>query len=1231
MNADRFAEIERLYHEAMIRRPEERAAFLDQACGNDDALRREVQSLLSLQTGADDFLSRPAIEEAARSSQRSWEPDSWPTIPGYTVVRVLGEGGMGVVYLAEQERPFRRLVALKLIKPGMDTRQVVARFETERQALALMDHPNIAAVFDAGSTEEGRPYFVMEFVDGVAITDYCDRGRLSTRDRLALFVQVCAAVQHAHQKGVIHRDLKPSNVLVSERDGRALPKVIDFGTAKAVGGTWNATATQGGQGMVLGTLEYMSPEQAALSGDIDTATDVYSLGVLLYELLVGRLPFDTDELRAAGYDEIRRVIRESEPPKPSVRAEQQSDKSGPAARARQTDMPGLTRQLRGDLDWITLKALEKDRRRRYATVAALATDIGRFLGDQPVEARPPSSTYRIRKFTRRHRGAVIGVAAVIVALVAGLAASFTQYVRAEGQRLEAERQRQQATEQREQALTQRSAADRAATEANEQRANAVAAQADAEAQRQKTMRSAVTLSAALQESTYLFYTATLAAAAGDLRAGAASEARARLLAVPEAQRGWEWRHLFIQTDESAFSLAGADPVCGMLPLDSLFKTRPAVNIDAGGESVVLLKCLTLERWSMPNLAHSAWTAPPKSLKIMAANSRGQMLTLPELAGRGPWHLVLTGRAQPPAVVTFGPFPFEHVPICADISPDGAHIAVGVASIRAAATTADVDDVFEVWNASTGKLEVTLIATPPALRDTRGPAYCAIQFSPDGRRIATSGARVQVWDTATGAEQAADSKQAGTFSQAIAFSRDGDRLAIGRSNGLVDILILGNAPPNLLRMSGNGLVAEESIPETDRMVQTVLRRKREVLALAFSPDGQTVVTGTSTTVGVWDIGQSKLVRVLSGHAADVLGVAVSSDGNRVYSVDAAAAVRVWPLRSTPAVVRTPGSFANFLPIKTSADGNVIATSTTDGAIATLRLTDMHQEVILAGKGESSAKPSLHPLVALSPDGQQWFDHEEAGSIRRRTIGSNEAVVVATVPILNCKYSPPDAFVAIAGVSEATVSPSGALLAYADANCVAVWDMATKKQLAVFFDENSSPTHVLFRDEQTLIISSQDLYQEAPSVVRIWNWQTNRVLATAEPKLTTVAPKPSFGPRPGQWRIALSPDGRRIALIPNGHGMPTTVSIWDSGLKAELGRLPSGDYEALAFSPDGRRIATVGFEESVVRIWDAERLLPLLALTDTDSHMGGVAFTRAGQIVAGRTLGGLTIWESQIRQR
>ncbi len=348
--------------------------------------------------------------------------------------------------------------------------------------------------------------------------------------------------------------------------------------------------------MVLGTLEYMSPEQAALSADIDTATDVYSLGVLLYELLVGRLPFDTDELRAAGYDEIRRVIRESDPPKPSVRVEQRSDKSGAAARARQTDAPGLTRQLRGDLDWITLKALEKDRKRRYATVAAFATDIGRFLDDQPVDARPPSSTYRIRKFTRRHRLAVAAVATIVTILTAGVTVTAGLYWQAEGARSEAERQRQQVTEQREQAVAQRHVADRAAAEANQQRARAVSAQTDAETQRSIAMSAAATARAALKESNYLADVANLAAAAGDLRTGAAVEARARLLTVPEAQRGWEWQHLFMQTDESVFNFSSAVKPCRLMTVDTT-----ALSLDAAGESILLRRCLTLERWSVATL------------------------------------------------------------------------------------------------------------------------------------------------------------------------------------------------------------------------------------------------------------------------------------------------------------------------------------------------------------------------------------------------------------------------------------------------------------------------------------------------------------------------------------------------------------------------------------------------------------------------------------------------------
>jgi serine/threonine protein kinase/WD40 repeat protein len=1217
VSADRFAEVERLYHEASIRRPEERAAFLDQACGGDDALRRDVESLLSFQTDADEFLSRPAVEEAARTNTRPWEPDSWPTIPGYTVQRVLGEGGMGVVYLAEQQTPLRRLVALKLIKPGMDTRQVVTRFETERQALALMDHPNIAAVFDAGSTSEGRPYFVMEYVDGVSITEYCDRGRLSTRDRLALFVQVCAAVQHAHQKGVIHRDLKPSNVLVTERDGHPLPKVIDFGTAKAVGATWNGTATQGGQGMVLGTLEYMSPEQAALSADIDTATDVYSLGVLLYELLVGRLPFDTDELRAAGYDEIRRVIRESDPPKPSVRVERRSDKSGAAARARQTDAPGLTRQLRGDLDWIALKALEKDRTRRYATVAAFATDIGRFLDDEPVEARPPSSTYRIRKFTRRHRLAVAAAAIIVTILSGAVAANAGLYLywQAQGARREAAHQGQLAREQREQALVQANAA----AEANELREEAVVAQASAESQRQNAMSAAATARAALKESNYLADVANLAAAAGDLRTGAAAEARARLLTVQDPQRGWEWQHLFMQTDESVFNFSSAVTPCRQ-PRFSIDTT--ALRLDADGESILLRRCLTLERWSVAKLAHTDWTAPPGTSQIMAENSRGQIL-ISSLNRTQPfsYRLVLTARLGSAGAAVFEPFAI--LPRCADISPDGTRIGVGLApSAR--------EDVFEVWNTVTGRLEFRLFPTPPTLPDTRQTGSCKVRFSPDGQRVATSGATVHVWDVATGAKRASDSQQAGAFRQAIAFNRDGNRLAIGRPSGLVDVLDLSQPSPTLVRLFADERVEEKPIPDADRMVHTFLRSKREVVAVAFSPDDRTILSGTSRTVGIWDIEQSKLVRVLSGHAADVMDVAVSADGRRIYSLDDAGVVRMWLPGSAPAVWRVAGSATSILPFTISADGTVIGTANADGGLTTIRLTDLHQEVIRPGTSESPGGIGDIPPVAISPDGLRIFAAELGGTIRRWTIGAKETVAasLSPSPVLS-DFEERSTLIATTlmgrvptspgiRVSSLTVSPSGTLLAFTDNRTVAVWDASTMRQLAALAVGSSK--FVLFRDEETLIISTA---LEPHSLIRIWNWRTNRVFGPVEPRL-------AVGSR-GVWRPVLSQGGRRIALILTSFGPSSIVSIWDSDLKKEVGRLPPGDYHALAFSPDGRRIVTVGNEESVVRVWDGDRLLPLLTLFDTDSHFGGVAFTSAGQIVAGRTGGGLTIWETQIRRR
>ena len=931
----------------------------------------------------------------------------------YKLLELLGEGGCGIVYTAEQKSPVRRRVALKVIKPGMDSRQVLARFEAERQALALMDHPNIAKVLDAGATEAGRPYFVMELVKGERLTEYCDKNQLSTQERLELFIQVCQAIQHAHQKGIIHRDIKPSNILVAVHDNVPVPKVIDFGIAKATTGqplTDKTVFTAMEQ--FIGTPAYMSPEQAEMRGlDIDTRSDIYALGVLLYELLTGRTPFDARELIGMGLDEVRRVIREEEPPRPSTRLSSlQIQERTTVAKRRQSDPPRLIHLLRGDLDWIVMKSLEKDRTRRYETASGLALDVQRFLRNEPVLAGSPSSAYRLKKFIRRNWAAVAAAATIAILLLAGTAVST-------GLALVAKRARDQERLAKIQARRDATLATAAAARAQEEELKAlraayswamVQAQVDWDKNHLSDLRSVLAMTQANRERGFEwdFWQRRCHLELVTLRTDgvpvlcAASSPDGRFLAAgcKDGQvRIWNAR-----TGAQAGSiLQQTDWVC------ALAFSPDSHQIASGSEDgAISLWDLETGQKRSTFRGHSAGVrglAFSPDGKHLASASWDKLAKVWELAGPREL-LALRGHQDGVMAVAF--------------SPDGSRIATGsldrtvrlweansgrelgsfgghsdaVLSVAfspdgKALASASWDQTVKIRAADSGQEGRTLRAAGGGLR--------SVAFSPNGRWISSGGEdrSVHIWNAETGAEVLTAKGHLGEV-RAVSFTPDSEHVISGSADGSVKVWSAERSPESV-RIGGfaDQVWSAAFSPEGQRVVagswdgaarvfdartgQETLRlncEQKSVAAVAFSPDGHWIATGgLNGTIKLWDPSNGRLSRTFSGHFDGVRSIAFSPDGRRLASAGWDRSVRVWEL-ATGAELFQANHMDTARAVAFSPDGTELASGSLDRTVRILDASNGHERFTLSGHTQGIMS------VAFSADGQQLASAGEDGTIK-----------------------------------------------------------------------------------------------------------------------------------------------------------------------------------------------------------------------------------------------------------
>ena len=1161
-----------LFMEAVETVPPERwNDFLDGECREDSQLRQQVLRLLNAHRESGDFLSSPVAGVGAALAQTIVRapPVDVPIssvgarIGPYKLLEQIGEGGMGVVYVAEQTEPIRRRVALKIIKPGMDSKQVIARFEAERQALAMMDHPHIARVLDAGMSEAGLPYFVMELVRGMPITEYCDKAKLTPDQRVELFVAVCQAVQHAHQKGIIHRDLKPSNVLVTLHDGKPIPKVIDFGVAKAIGQQLTENTIYTAFTQLIGTPLYMSPEQAELSGlDIDTRSDVYSLGVLLYELLTGHTPFDSGTLIRCGLDEMRRLLREVEPPRPSHRVSTLKAAALSTTSAnRGLDERQLSRTLSGELDWIVMKAMEKERDRRHESASALAADLQRYLHDEPVQACPPSAGYRLRKFARRHRGVLSAAGLVLTALFLGTAVS-VWYA------LVAGKAKQDAVDANVLADERRVSAERSASEAEFQAKQARQFEADAKFRAKQARQFEAEAIEQRDQTALTLYNSDIRLAHADIgarNAPRAAEILLRHFPYPGEtdRRGWEWHYLLGQSQQA---------------VQTVFAHSNAVRLGA---------------WSPNAIRQVAWS--PNGELAASVSSDGSA----RVWDTATWKLVRTFDAG--GTIKDG----------VKWSPDSQQLAWGSCSDESA---------LRVWHRPSDEVSVhpghkESIWTIAWSHDGRRIASAGLP--PEN---------VLIWNVEDGYSHRVLSGAEWNI-EAISWSPDDKLLAAtgqGRPLCLWDVTsgeLLSTEPiancggsdwhPALPRIAVGTLQGECLV--WDQTSRTVVRRwaahAGRVSEVAWSPDGALIATcGGDGLVKTWESSSGTEVQACTGHRGNVTSVAWGPQGKQLISGGFDGTLRVWDARPKPVskviethstgvwamawmgndTLRTMRDYSHQVYDWNTVDGTLIrqrelskslryrlmssrlATQLSveapgDPQLGIWDLDTLQRIDQVAIPGLSSDKWGEDFYGAFSPDGGKLFvvsDSEQSAilvDLRTRMQHRTKSVLSYQG---QAAWSPNVRFAASVGGGLAPDEGTPKFNGY-----VHLIDGQTGVYLRRFQvgSERRTATSLAWSPDSTKLAASND-----DGLCELFDAATGNTLVSRRVHTTSV---PCL-----EW----SPDGRRLASGAVGR----EVRVWDADTGEEL--LVLGPHDApihsVRWSPDGRRLAAAS-TDGVIRIWDA----------------------------------------------